>query len=641
MSHDSKGPQAEGNGSQAIAGNLGALGRSRPAVQLLLNSPDSEQHEDEPEHSPLKMPVQKRNDQIEVPRIKPFQLKPNNTGLPDNLKSGAEALSGFSLDDVQVHYNSDKPAQLQALAYAQGSNIFLGPGQQRHLPHEAWHVVQQKQGRVHANTQLKGMDINTDPSLEAEADVMGSQAMEAEGSGFSNAAPIQRAAAARTVQRVLDVVTDAMHHKRKAGVEITEEKTSNNKITKMQATPAWAALGPAQKSAAWKGTISLPDRTGAGINWYWAPPDATMLGYFIPQGGKDVWMRWGNVACTEDHGEFEWIISHPGAPVGVTEYRDRLVAVSKSRQVLRNALNSTGWNSVILSMTEAGGADEVVLFRARNVNKVSSQITFETTDKEVAKNALQDGLTYGLDRATHSDRTAFPPAPDQDIARAIRTTAGIIKFQGVDLELVMSYIFADMCHKIATLTPGGPGWSNAGGNWKGWRVLFPKSHPYHILELATDGPVTVEIQFMVYKLLNAVKDTVVQDVLRLFTIKLMKRGPQLFWENDNSPAFNRLSTAHAAGADTADNLTVDAHKADIANYVHSKSAGLITNAFDDVVAAITDNTKTAQNVVKSGGFAQHGPTDKAFAFEDRAEVEDAFPDLRATYERIKALVDRY
>ena len=45
------------------------------------------------------------------------------------------------MDDVNVHYNSNKPAQLQAHAYAQGTDIHLGPGQEKHLPHEAWHVV--------------------------------------------------------------------------------------------------------------------------------------------------------------------------------------------------------------------------------------------------------------------------------------------------------------------------------------------------------------------------------------------------------------------------------------------------------------------------------------------------------------------
>ncbi|MEX8505271.1 DUF4157 domain-containing protein [Leptothrix ochracea] len=99
------------------------------------------------------------------------------TGLPTQLKAGIESLSGMSMDHVQVHYNSSKPAQLQASAYAQGSNIHVGPGQEKHLPHEAWHVVQQAQGRVRPTVQAKGMPINDDPGLEREADVMGARAM--------------------------------------------------------------------------------------------------------------------------------------------------------------------------------------------------------------------------------------------------------------------------------------------------------------------------------------------------------------------------------------------------------------------------------------------------------------------------------
>ncbi|WP_223148901.1 DUF4157 domain-containing protein [Aquimarina sp. RZ0] len=108
----------------------------------------------------------------------PIQRKANKTGLPDNLKSGIENLSGYSMDDVKVHYNSSKPAQLQAHAYAQGTDIHLAPGQQKHLPHEAWHVVQQKQGRVKPTRQLKSkVNINDDAGLEKEADVMGGRAM--------------------------------------------------------------------------------------------------------------------------------------------------------------------------------------------------------------------------------------------------------------------------------------------------------------------------------------------------------------------------------------------------------------------------------------------------------------------------------
>ena len=103
----------------------------------------------------------------------------NNTGLPDKLKSGVEHLSGMSLGDVKVHRNSDKPAQLQAHAYAQGTDIHLGPGQEKHLPHEAWHVVQQKQGRVKPTLQLKGkVNINDNAELEQEADQMGEKALQ-------------------------------------------------------------------------------------------------------------------------------------------------------------------------------------------------------------------------------------------------------------------------------------------------------------------------------------------------------------------------------------------------------------------------------------------------------------------------------
>ncbi|HKR03907.1 MAG TPA: DUF4157 domain-containing protein [Bacteroidia bacterium] len=101
----------------------------------------------------------------------------NNTGLPDQIKTGVEDLSGYSMDDVKVHYNSAEPAQLNALAYARSSDIHLAPGQEKHLPHEAWHVVQQKQGRVQPTMQMKhNVQVNDDPVLEREADVKGNEA---------------------------------------------------------------------------------------------------------------------------------------------------------------------------------------------------------------------------------------------------------------------------------------------------------------------------------------------------------------------------------------------------------------------------------------------------------------------------------
>ena len=102
--------------------------------------------------------------------------RPNNTGMPDNLKAGIESLSGFSMDDVRVHYNSSKPATVQALAYTQGTDIHVAPGQEKHLPHEAWHVAQQMAGRVSPTTNINGMPVNDNAALEHEADVMGEKA---------------------------------------------------------------------------------------------------------------------------------------------------------------------------------------------------------------------------------------------------------------------------------------------------------------------------------------------------------------------------------------------------------------------------------------------------------------------------------
>lgn len=96
--------------------------------------------------------------------------RPNNTGIPDTVKSRFENRSGFSFDDVKVHYNSPRPAQLQALAYTQGTQVYVGPGQEKHLEHELGHVVQQMQGIVRPTTTVHGLPVNDDKALEDAAD---------------------------------------------------------------------------------------------------------------------------------------------------------------------------------------------------------------------------------------------------------------------------------------------------------------------------------------------------------------------------------------------------------------------------------------------------------------------------------------
>ena len=169
-------------------------------------------------------PFQKTRNESMAGQDIPIQTKSNDTGLPDNLKSGIETLSGYSMDDVKVHYNSEKPAQLNAYAYAQGTDIHLGAGQEKHLPHEAWHVVQQKQERVKPTMQLQdGINVNDDQGLEKEADVMGAKALQLKAKG--NAIKV---AAQRKIQQLSRYdVQDRQTDKTPSGQPVTSSVNGN------------------------------------------------------------------------------------------------------------------------------------------------------------------------------------------------------------------------------------------------------------------------------------------------------------------------------------------------------------------------------------------------------------------------------
>lgn len=122
-------------------------------------------------------PIQRRKDAASSgPASTPEAVAPP-TSLPGDLRNGMELLSGMSLGDVRVHYDSPQPSRIQALAYTQGDDIYIGPGQEQHLPHEAWHVVQQRQGRVPIPDVSSGQPINYDAALESEADEMAQRAL--------------------------------------------------------------------------------------------------------------------------------------------------------------------------------------------------------------------------------------------------------------------------------------------------------------------------------------------------------------------------------------------------------------------------------------------------------------------------------
>ncbi|MEL6535750.1 MAG: DUF4157 domain-containing protein [Bacteroidota bacterium] len=151
----------------------------------------------------------------------------NRTGLPDGLKAKMEGTFGTRLDNVRVNKNSSFPAKVGAIATTQGNRIDFAPGHynphtaqgQKLIGHEAWHTVQQAQGRVKPTLQMKtGHMVNDSSQLEAEADRMGERVVHAPATGEqppvvsdsypgNTQGPIQRTAIGFEVQMLKSKIT--------------------------------------------------------------------------------------------------------------------------------------------------------------------------------------------------------------------------------------------------------------------------------------------------------------------------------------------------------------------------------------------------------------------------------------------------
>jgi ribosomal protein S18 acetylase RimI-like enzyme len=94
-----------------------------------------------------------------------------------------ESAFNTSFADIKVH-EGNHVGSVGAIAYTQGSHIHFAPGRfnpetssgQALLGHELAHVVQQRQGRVKATTQVNGLPVNDQSALEQEADALGQKA---------------------------------------------------------------------------------------------------------------------------------------------------------------------------------------------------------------------------------------------------------------------------------------------------------------------------------------------------------------------------------------------------------------------------------------------------------------------------------
>jgi Domain of unknown function (DUF4157) len=127
----------------------------------------------------------------------PVPHRQDATGIPAPVRAKMEGALGADLSDVRVHPGSARAVELGALAFTQGSNIHVAPGQwapettkgQQLLGHELGHVLQQRTGRVKATAQHKGVGLNDEPALEAEADALGAKAARGETVGSLGSAP--------------------------------------------------------------------------------------------------------------------------------------------------------------------------------------------------------------------------------------------------------------------------------------------------------------------------------------------------------------------------------------------------------------------------------------------------------------------
>lgn len=96
-----------------------------------------------------------------------------------------EKAFGQDFSQVNIHTNSQKASEVNALAFTQGNDIHFAPGQynpystegQNLIGHELTHVLQQRNGKVNPNRHMpNGAAINDQPDLEREADALGRRA---------------------------------------------------------------------------------------------------------------------------------------------------------------------------------------------------------------------------------------------------------------------------------------------------------------------------------------------------------------------------------------------------------------------------------------------------------------------------------
>lgn len=128
----------------------------------------------------------------------PIQKK-ENKALPEEVQIKMESTFGEDFSNVSIREDYYKVKDMNALAFTKGESIHFAPGQfnpnsqkgQELIGHEFAHVQQQRQGRVQPIINLNNIPINTDTTLENEADKKGRAATNAQPIGDFSSKPPQ------------------------------------------------------------------------------------------------------------------------------------------------------------------------------------------------------------------------------------------------------------------------------------------------------------------------------------------------------------------------------------------------------------------------------------------------------------------
>ncbi|MDR2570727.1 MAG: hypothetical protein LBD23_10600 [Oscillospiraceae bacterium] len=63
--------------------------------------------------------------------------------MDDDLKMDIDKTFDVAVDDVKPRYNFEKPIQLSEIAHTLANQVYIAPGQERHIVHDLSHVVEQ------------------------------------------------------------------------------------------------------------------------------------------------------------------------------------------------------------------------------------------------------------------------------------------------------------------------------------------------------------------------------------------------------------------------------------------------------------------------------------------------------------------